>query len=293
MSQIPISRQTRRILSQHDIHLKKSLGQNFLIDSQILEQIVQAAELTSGTGVIEIGPGIGALTEKLMERGNQVCAVELDQRLIPVLKEIFRERSQFRLVHGDAMEINFTQLIEQFVEVDEVALVANLPYYITSPILIRLLTQRYPFSRIVLMIQKEVAERLAAPPGTKAYGSISVLVQYFADVQQVLTVPKQVFFPQPKVDSAVVRLQIRDKPAVFVQDEKLFFQLVRASFAKRRKTLLNALHAVFSSELSKPEISDVLTAAKIDPIRRGETCSLAEFAELTAHVAARLEKTIK
>lgn len=288
MSQMPISRQTRQILSQHGIHLKKSLGQNFLTDPQILDQIVHAAELTPRTGVIEIGPGIGALTEKLLMRGNQVLAIELDQRLIPVLKEIFRERSQFRLVHGDAMEVDFAQLIDQFVEVDEVALVANLPYYITSPILIRLLTQRYPLQRIVLMIQKEVAERLIAKPNTKEYGSISVLVQYFAEIQQILTVPKQVFFPQPKVDSAVVRLQIREKPAVSVGDEKLFFQLVRASFAKRRKTLLNALHSAFSPALSKQEIAELLTTAGIDPQRRGETCSLVEFAQLTTCFGARL-----
>jgi 16S rRNA (adenine1518-N6/adenine1519-N6)-dimethyltransferase len=284
---LPISRQTRQLLTRHGLRLKKSLGQNFLTDPHILAQIVDAAQLTSQTGVIEIGPGIGALTEKLLEQGNQVLAIELDQRLIPVLQEIFHDQSRFTVMHGDALQIDFAQLSERFVEAQEVAVVANLPYYITSPILLHLLTNRYPLQRIVVMIQQEVAERLVAAPNSKAYGSLSVLVQYFAQVEQVLTVPKQVFFPQPKVDSAVVRLELRREPAVQVADEALFFTVVRAAFAKRRKTLLNTLHASFAADFAKHDIVALLTAAGIDPGRRGETCSLAEFASLTAQFYQR------
>lgn len=281
MSQTPISQQTRQLLAKHGLFLKKSLGQNFLTDPNVLEKIVAAAEISVNTGVIEIGPGIGALTEKLAEQSNEVMAVELDDRLIPVLEEMFQDNHQIKFIHGDALKMDFKELIDDFEAVNEVVVVANLPYYITSPILIHLLMNRYPFKRLVVMIQKEVADRLMAKPCSKAYGSISVLVQYFAHVEKVISVPKQVFFPQPKVDSTVIRLNIREQPAVQVVDEPLFFKVVRAAFAKRRKTLLNALHTFFSNQLSKQEISELLIQAQINPNRRGETCSLAEFANLT------------
>jgi 16S rRNA (adenine1518-N6/adenine1519-N6)-dimethyltransferase len=277
-----IPARTREILSQYRIRLKKSLGQNFLTDFHVLDKIMNAADLTTNSGVIEIGPGIGALTEQLAKIAKKVVAIELDQRLIPVLNELFVEDSHVEIIHGDALQIDLQKIIQtHFDEVESLHIVANLPYYVTSPILIRLLEERLPLKNIVIMIQKEVADRLTATPGTKDYSSLSVLVQYFATTETVARVPSHVFVPRPQVDSAVVRLNIREVPAVSVVNEALFFQIVRAAFAQRRKTLLNALYAYFSSFASKVDIENWLTNAGIDPKRRGETLQLQEFADLT------------
>lgn len=281
MSQTRISHKTRKLLAQHGLQLKKSLGQNFVTDPHIIEQIIHAADISPQTGIIEIGPGIGALTEKLAKKGKQVIAVELDQRLLPVLRALFQDQTHVKFIHGDALKMDYHRLIKEFTDVQEVNVVANLPYYITSPLLIHLLQNRYPFQQMVVMVQKEVADRLVASPGSKAYGSMSLFAQYFSQVEKVFTVSRNVFFPRPQVDSAVVKFHIREEPAVKVMDESLFFQIVRASFAKRRKTLLNALSSAFSSQLSKQEVLNGLTQAQIDFQRRGETCSLEEFAELT------------
>ena len=282
MNDTSVVKQTRQLLRNYGIQPKKRLGQNFLTDDRVLERIVQAAEIDQNVGVIEIGPGLGALTEKLAQEARQVLAIELDNRLIPILEERFDDDPHVTIIQGDALKIDFHQLINQMKEVREVNVVANLPYYITSPILIHLLQNRFPFRRLVVMVQKEVANRLVALPGTKEYGSLSVFAQYFALVRQVFTVPRHVFIPQPNVDSSVVRFDLLASPAVNVINEPFFFQLVRASFAKRRKTLVNALYAVYSSILSKAEIKRLLQAAQIDPQRRGETCSLNEFARMTA-----------
>lgn len=281
MNQRWISHKTQKLLAQHGLKLKKSLGQNFVTDPQVIQQIIDAADISSQTGIIEIGPGIGALTEKLAEQGKQVIAVELDQRLLPVLRALFDDQAHVKFIHGDALKMNYHKLMKEFINVQEINVVANLPYYITSPLLIHLLQNRYPFKRIVVMVQKEVADRLIASPGSKAYGSISLFAQYFTKVEKVFTVPRNVFFPRPQVDSAVVKFDIRSEPAVKVRDESLFFRIVRASFAKRRKTLLNALSSAFSPQLDKQEVLKCLTHAQVDYQRRGETCSLEEFAELT------------
>lgn len=281
MNSFSIPHQTRRLLTQHGIRLKKSLGQNFITDPQVLEKIVNTAQIQPDTGVIEIGPGMGALTERLADKAKQVIAIELDQRLIPVLENLFRDQEHVRIIQSDALNVDLDQLVKQFKDVKDIYVVANLPYYITSPLLIHLLEQRAPLKRIVVMIQKEVAERLTASPNTKAYGSLSVLAQYYAQVEQAFIVPRHVFVPQPKVDSSVVRFNILPSPSIKVVDEPLFFQLVRASFGKRRKTLVNALYGSFSSSLSKKEIIELLNKAHIEPTRRGETCSLEEFAEIT------------
>lgn len=281
MNRSSISDQTRRILAKHGLKLKKRFGQNFLTDRHILEKIVTAAQIHPDVGVIEIGPGIGALTEKLAEQGRQVIAIELDHRLIPILDELFRDQANVMIIQGDALKVDMIELIGQFDHVQDIYVVANLPYYITSPLLIHLLKNRFPFKRIVVMMQKEVADRLTARPNTKEYGSLSVLAQYFAKIEQVFIVSRHVFIPQPKVDSSVVRFDIQESPSVQVVNEPLFFQLVRASFAKRRKTLVNALHAAYSPTLSKNKITELLRAAQIEPQRRGETCSLEEFARIT------------
>lgn len=282
MNHKPISQRTREILAQYGIQLKKSLGQNFLTDPHVLDKIVGASQLTKRSGVLEIGPGIGALTERLAEASSKVVAVELDQRLVPVLSQLFQDQDHVEIIHGDATEIDLTKIFDQyFQDMDSIHVVANLPYYVTSPIIIRLLENHLPLTNIVIMIQKEVADRLEAKPGTKEYGSLSVFVQYFAEAEIVARVPSHVFIPRPQVDSAVIRLTLRQQPAVDVENEELFFKVVRAAFAQRRKTLLNTLHASLLSSFSKDEVQQWLLEAKIDPKRRGETLDLAEFAQLT------------
>ncbi|WP_370589222.1 16S rRNA (adenine(1518)-N(6)/adenine(1519)-N(6))-dimethyltransferase RsmA [Thermoactinomyces sp. CICC 10521] len=294
MTQKPISVRTRDILNQYGIILKKSLGQNFLTDSHVLDKIIRAADLTPDSGVIEIGPGIGALTERIADQAKKVVAVEIDGRLVPVLKDLFQTRPQVEIVHGDALTVDLHALVDEyFQEVNSLHVVANLPYYVTSPIVIRLLTERLPLKNIVIMIQKEVADRMTAKPGTKDYSSLSVLVQYFAEAKEVARVPSHVFVPRPQVDSAVACLTIRDQPAVEVGNQSLFFKIVRAAFAQRRKTLLNSLHANLLTSLDKAEVERLLREADIDPKRRGETLDLAEYARLTEVIDAKADTNLR
>ncbi|WP_124726304.1 16S rRNA (adenine(1518)-N(6)/adenine(1519)-N(6))-dimethyltransferase RsmA [Staphylospora marina] len=282
MTDRPIAHRTRELLAAHGIRLKKSLGQNFLTDMHVLDKIVRAVDMSDRAGVLEIGPGIGALTERLAERAQKVVAVELDDRLVPVLRELFKSRPNVEIIHGDALKVDLQAIVQSSFEgVDEVHVAANLPYYVTSPILVRLLEERLGLKRIVIMIQKEVADRLTARPGTKDYGSLSVLVRYFAEAEEVARVPAHVFVPRPQVDSAVVKLTLRERPAVAVVNEPLFFRVVRAAFAQRRKTLSNTLHSALLSSREKREVEDWLKQAGIDPKRRGETLDLEEFAAIT------------
>lgn len=277
-----ITAQTRELLARHGIHLKKSLGQNFLTDQRVLDKMIEAAELDQRSGVLEIGPGIGALTQRLALAAAKVLAVELDGRLVPVLRELFADQSHVSILHGDVMEVDLARLIrEELGEGARPSVVANLPYYITSPILMRLLEQKLPLNRIVVMIQKEVAERLTAEPGTKAYGSITVAVRYYTEPEWVCRVPAHVFVPRPQVDSAVIRLKVRTRPPVHVDNEMLLFRIVRAAFNQRRKTLTNALATLLSGKQEKALLTEALLAVDIDPRRRGETLSLEEFARLT------------
>ncbi|GAA0353368.1 16S rRNA (adenine(1518)-N(6)/adenine(1519)-N(6))-dimethyltransferase RsmA [Bacillus horti] len=273
---------TKEILAQHGFMFKKSLGQNFIVERQILEQIVSAAELSDDVGVIEIGPGIGALTEQLAKRAGKVLAFEIDQRLVPVLAQTLAPYPNIQIIHQDILKADLQQLVEEHLgQFSRKSVVANLPYYITTPILMHLLEAKLDLEQIVVMIQKEVAERLAAEPGTKDYGSLSIAVQYFAEARIERIVPKSVFVPQPNVDSAVISLRLRDKPLVEVQDEDYFFRLIRASFAQRRKTLLNNLHTFIEGRMSKEELQAVLERIDIDGKRRGETLSIQEFAKLS------------
>lgn len=274
---------TKEILNKYGFSFKKSLGQNFLIDKNILQKIVQFAELNETSGVIEIGPGIGSLTEQLAKNSQKVVAYEIDSRLIPVLKETLSPYSNVSIIHQDFLQANVHQTIEkEFSGIKDLSIVANLPYYITTPIIMKCLEDNLPIQRMVIMMQKEVGDRLVAKPNTKNYGSLSIAVQYYMTTEIVMNVPKTVFIPKPNVDSVVVRLTKREEPPVSVSDEKFFFHLVRISFAQRRKTILNNLTSQlpFGKE-RKNEIITSLQNANINPERRGESLTIAEFARLS------------
>ncbi|MBM7646473.1 16S rRNA (adenine1518-N6/adenine1519-N6)-dimethyltransferase [Scopulibacillus daqui] len=275
-------RKTTDVIKKHQFSFKKSLGQNFLVDENILKKIVSAAALTPNSGVIEIGPGAGALTQFLAEQADKVVAFEIDQRLKPILAETLKDKANVKVYYEDILKADLKQVIEkEFTKNDDIMVVANLPYYVTTPILMKLLTDQLPIRGIVVMIQKEVADRLEAKPGEKSYGSLSIAVQYLSDPKVVMTVPKTVFIPQPNVDSSVIRLNIREQKKVNVEDEDFFFKVVRASFAQRRKTLMNnLLNNLFTKE-KKEALNNVMSEINIDPKRRGETLSIEEFAKLS------------
>src|SRR4051812_14244683 len=273
---------TKDILNKYGFSFKKSLGQNFLIDTNILKKIVSFANLTEDSGAIEIGPGIGALTEQLARTSKKVVAFEIDQRLLPILNDTLSPYPYVKIIHNDVLEADVAEVIrEEFNDMDDIMVVANLPYYVTTPIIMKLLEEHLPIRGIVCMLQKEVADRISARPGTKDYGSLSIAVQYYTEAETVMIVPKTVFVPQPNVDSAVIRLTRREHPAVTVTDETFFFQVTRASFAQRRKTLLNNLTSQLpEGKQKKEDILHALSASGIDPVRIGETLSLEEFGRL-------------
>ncbi|MEH7093616.1 16S rRNA (adenine(1518)-N(6)/adenine(1519)-N(6))-dimethyltransferase RsmA [Neobacillus vireti] len=273
---------TRAILEKYGFSFKKSLGQNFLIDTNILKKIVSFADLSESSGAIEIGPGIGALTEQLARSSKKVVAFEIDQRLLPILQDTLSPYENVKVIHKDVLEADVRMVMEdEFQGMNDIMVVANLPYYVTTPIIMKLLEDRLPIRGIVCMLQKEVADRISAKPGTKEYGSLSIAIQYYTEAETVMIVPKTVFVPQPNVDSAVIRLTKREKPAVVVKDEDFFFQVTKASFAQRRKTLLNNLTSQLpAGKEKKEEILAALSASGIEPVRRGETLSLEEFGRL-------------
>ncbi|UFU01513.1 16S rRNA (adenine(1518)-N(6)/adenine(1519)-N(6))-dimethyltransferase RsmA (plasmid) [Radiobacillus kanasensis] len=272
---------TKEILHKHGFSFKKSLGQNFLIDVQILKNIMQHAGIDKETGTIEIGPGMGALTEQLAIHSDHVVAFEIDQRLVPILEETLQAYDNVSVVNKDILEADIqNEMKEHFKEGQPIKIVANLPYYITTPILMKLLMEQLPISSITVMIQKEVAERMAASPSSKSYGSLSIAVQYYTEAKVVMNVPKTVFMPQPNVDSSVLHLTLRTEPPVQVENETFFFDLVQASFAQRRKTLNNNLARHFSDKYTKQEVAELMELADIDGSRRGESLSMEEFARL-------------
>ena len=274
---------TKEILKKHGFSFKKSLGQNFLIDTNILKRIVDFAELTPESGAIEIGPGIGALTEQLARRAKKVTAFEIDQRLLPILADTLSPYDNVRVIHEDVLKADVGQAIsEEFADIRDIMVVANLPYYVTTPIILKLLSEDLPIRGIVCMLQKEVGDRIAAKPGTKEYGSLSIAIQYHTEAETLMIVPKTFFMPQPNVDSAVIRLTKRVEPLVKVKDEDFFFTVTRASFAQRRKTILNNLTSQLpDGKAKKDAILAALEEAEVDPSRRGETLSIKEFGRLS------------
>lgn len=264
---------TNHILKAFGLRMSKKLGQNFLIDASIVQGIVDAAEIQPGERVLEIGPGIGTLTQGLAEAGAEVTAVELDKKLPAVLAETLKAYDNVTIVPGDILKVNIPEIMGE----GPFKVAANLPYYITTPILMALLERHLPITRMVTMVQKEVAERMIAKPGSRTYGALSVAVQYYTEPEIVLDVPPRSFIPAPEVDSVVIACKVRETPAVDVMDEKMFFRVVKAAFGQRRKTLSNALKG---GGLPKEQVRDAMEAAGIDPTRRGETLSLDEFAKL-------------
>ena len=267
------------ICKRFDIKMSKKLGQNFLIKRGIVDEIVKAADLQEGEPVLEIGPGIGTLTQGLAQSGANVTAIELDTRLLEVLDTTLAQYSNVTIVHGDVLKLDVPSIMNH----KPFKVVANLPYYITTPIIMSLLESRLPIERLVVMVQKEVALRMVAKPGTKDYGALSVAVQYYTKSDIVLDVPPKSFLPAPAVTSSVIRCVLRDKPPVDVVDEKLFFRVVKAGFAQRRKTFANTMK---TTGLSKDRIEELLVKANIDGQRRGETFTLQEFANVANAWAA-------
>lgn len=273
---------TREILQKHGFSFKKSLGQNFLTEPNILQKIVATAEIDAQTNVIEVGPGIGALTEHLARAAHQVLAFEIDDRLIPVLADTLSPYDNIKIVHKDILKVDLKQETEYFDQAGPIKVVANLPYYITTPIMMHILESDLAIDEMVVMMQREVADRISAQPGTKAYGSLSIAVQYYMEATTAFIVPKTVFIPQPNVDSAILRLVRRATPAVEVTNEAEFFKLTKAAFNMRRKTLWNNLLSSYGKdEAAKQWLEKSLQEAEIDPKRRGETLSLEEFARLS------------
>ncbi len=276
-----------KIREKHGFRHSKSLGQNFLSDIHIIEDIVDGSDIEPEDLVIEIGPGMGVLTAAAAERAGKVIAVEIDKKLIPILKETLAEYDNIEIINADIMKTDLTEIVEANRPADggKVRVIGNLPYYITTPIIMKLLEESVPADSITIMMQKEVADRIKAGPGGKDYGALTVAVGFYCTITHVADAPKEVFVPRPKVDSTVIRLDLRKECPVDLIDQKIFFETVKGGFGQRRKTLLNSLTGVRG--LPKPEIADALDAAGIDPKRRAETLSLDEFAAVANEIARR------
>lgn len=273
----------KAVAERFNFNFSKGLGQNFLLDERVLDEIAEAADIEDG--VLEIGPGFGVLTKRLCETEKKVVSIEIDKRLIPVLDFTLEEFDNVKIVEADIMKTDVKRLIEEEFGGGKISVAANLPYYITTPIITKLIEERLPLKNIVVMVQREVAERIVASPGKKDYGAISVLCQYYTNPRLVTVVPAGSFYPAPKVDSAVLCMEVCEKPNIETSDEKLFFKVVKAAFAQRRKTLLNCLSSAFGWD--KAEISDAIIAAGVEPGIRGERLGLSEFAKITDVFNAR------
>ncbi|HEL1163099.1 TPA: 16S rRNA (adenine(1518)-N(6)/adenine(1519)-N(6))-dimethyltransferase RsmA [Streptococcus equi subsp. zooepidemicus] len=273
---------TKAILDRYGFTFKKSFGQNFLTDTNILQKIVDTAEIDKSVNVIEIGPGIGALTEFLAERAAEVMAFEIDERLVPILADTLRDFDNVQVVNQDILKADLQTQLKQFSNPDlPIKVVANLPYYITTPILMHLIESKIPFQEFVVMMQREVADRISAEPNTKAYGSLSIAAQYYMTAKVAFVVPRTVFVPAPNVDSAILKMTRRDRPLIEVQDEDFFFRVSRVGFVHRRKTLWNNLVSHFGkAEDTKARLEQGLALAGIKPSIRGEALSIQDFGRL-------------
>lgn len=273
---------TIAILQKYGFNFQKKYGQNFLIDANILEKIIDAAAVNENDCVLEIGPGIGTMTQYLCEKAKEVVAVEIDKKLIPILEQdTLSAYGNITIINEDILKVDINAIVQEKNDGKPIKVVANLPYYITTPIIMELFESRVPLDSITIMVQKEVAERMQVGPGTKDYGALSLAVQYYAKPEMMLTVPASCFMPRPNVDSAVIKLTRHDYPPVTVSDEKLMFDIIRASFNQRRKTLVNGLGNAVELNVKKEQVSSALEKMGLSPTIRGEALTLGEFAALT------------
>lgn len=274
---------TKEITDKYNLKAKKSLGQNFIIDTNILKNMIETAGINEESQVIEVGPGIGALTEQLAMASKQVVAFEIDQRFMEVLEDTLSDYNNIKVINQDILEVDLNEVLSDFFDLSQpIHLVANLPYYITTPILMHFIESSVPVETMTVMIQKEVADRISAAPGTKAYGSLSIAIQYYMDTEIASLVPGTVFNPSPNVDSAILHLERKSVKSAEVKDENFFFKVVRAAFAQRRKTIRNNMVAAFGKDASvKEAIDQAFMQADIDSKRRGETLTIEEFAKVS------------
>ncbi len=275
----------KSILDRFDFSFRKKYGQNFLIDDNILSEIIGSADISKADTVLEIGPGIGTLTEELCKNAGKVIAVEIDSELIPILEDTLFNYSNITIVNNDILKVDIEKLTEEYNNGERFKVVANLPYYITSPIIMELLERRLPIESITLMVQKEVAERMTAGPGTKDYGSLSLAVRYYTTPEIICNVSPSCFMPKPKVESSVIKLIVNEKPPYDVNDEELLFHIIRASFNQRRKTLANGLNNYPKLNYSKDQIKEAIEMSGFRPDVRGETLTLEEFITLTNNLS--------
>ena len=282
MDRLSSHQATKEVVQKHNFKFSKSLGQNFLIDDNVIDRILEGARLSETDKIIEVGPGIGTLTREMGKVAENVVSIEIDKTLIPILKETLADLDNVEVVNEDILKVDVQGLIKEKLNGGPVKLVANLPYYITTPIVMKFLEEDIPVTDIVVMVQKEVADRMNAKPNTKDYGALSVAVQYYCDTEIVAKAPRHMFMPQPNVDSTVIGLYVREEQIYHVDNEDVFFKTVKASFGQRRKTLLNSLGGL--GFLSKDQIREALQEANIDEKRRGETLSIEEFASLSNEV---------
>lgn len=281
-----IYEETKFLMKKYGITTNKKLGQNFLIDDNVIKQIVESSYLTSEDLVIEIGPGLGTLTKELLEKAGKVICIELDNRMISILKDRFFMYKNFEIINEDVLKVDLERLIKENKEngqIKNIKIVANLPYYITTPIIMKLLEEKLDIESITVMIQKEVADRLAEIPGGKNGGAITYTVYYYAKVEEILTVPNYSFIPKPEVESEVIKLTLRKEPVIEVKDEKKFFELIKVSFMQRRKTFLNAI-SNSTLNISKEKIEQILKDLNIDTRVRGEALTIEQFAEIAKRI---------
>ena len=281
MEKLSNPQKTIEIIQKYEFDFQKKFGQNFLIDGRVLEKIMDAADISGDDFVLEIGPGIGTMTQYLAERARAVMAVEIDRNLIPILSETLKEYDNVSVLNADILKVDLTKVAEEKNEGRPIKVVANLPYYITTPIIMGLFESHVPVENITVMVQKEVADRMQAGPGTKDYGALSLAVQYYEEPYIAANVPPNCFMPRPKVGSAVIRLTRHKNPPVQADNEKLLFQLIRASFNQRRKTLQNGIKNYSGLNFSKEEVAQALEQMGVSPTIRGEALTLEQFAQLS------------
>lgn len=281
MATLGIPKNTIEVLQKYNFSFQKRFGQNFLIDTRILERIIQEAEINEDDMVLEIGPGIGTMTQYLCENAREVIAVEIDKALIPILSDTLSEYNNVTIINEDILKVDINELVQERNGGKPIKVVANLPYYITTPIIMGLFEKKVNVESITVMVQKEVAQRMQAGPGTKDYGALSLAVQYYAEPEIVSNVSPNCFMPRPNVSSAVIRLKLHDKPVISVKSEEMLFKIIRASFAQRRKTLMNSINNSGELNFTKEQVASALNQMGLPETIRGEALTLEQFAKLS------------